>query len=171
MNAEYWRQRAQFRYYKIVRHLLEDHGPGELIIDVGGGSTPVATYGHFRERLSIDQDVTPSIEGVRSVRSDWMEFTPARPASVVLCLQVLEHLEDELVRPFAEKLFSSGRLVIISVPYKWDRNKCRHHKQDPIDERKLHRITGRQPLESLVVTERPNRAGSRRLIAVYEGDA
>ena len=75
------------------------------------------------------------------------------------------------LRPFASKLLASAQTVIVSVPYRWRRGQDTEHRQDPIDEVRLRAIMGREPLESVIVTERPNRVSHRRLIAIYRGDA
>ena len=82
----------------------------------------------------------------------------------MLCLQVLEHLEDP--ETFARKLFESGRSVIVSVPYRWPAGLRPGHVQDPVDEAKLIGWTGRTPVETCVV-----RNGRDRLIAVFHGAA
>ncbi len=54
MIGTYWQSRSDFQYYKTIKQLLEDLGPSDLLIDVGGWDTPVATYGTFNERIVVD---------------------------------------------------------------------------------------------------------------------
>ncbi len=164
----YWDARSGLRYYKIVRHLIEELSPGRTIIDVGGRDTPVATYGDFEQRFVIDKVDLPSVPGTTKILDNWFDVHLPL-ADVVTCLQVLEHLPDDEVNRFATKVLQSGKHIIISVPYKWDPLYCEYHKQDPIDEKKLERMVGTTPLESIVITERPNDVRSRRLVALYAG--
>jgi hypothetical protein len=90
-----------------------------------------------------------------------MEYTPTNHFDLVLCLQVLEHVEDPAA--FASKLFRTGRIVIVSVPYKWAPDRAPGHRHDPVDEEKLRQWTGREPVATRVVAD-----GAARLIAVYE---
>ncbi len=92
-----------------------------------------------------------------------MDYRPETYFDLVLCLQVLEHLDNP--DAFAQKLLNAGRTVIISVPYRWPQGYCKTHKQDPVDEAKLERWTQRKPVETQIVTN-----GKERLIAVYQDD-
>jgi hypothetical protein len=83
---------------------------------------------------------------------------------LVLCLQVLEHLQDP--ETVARKLLDSGRIVIMSVPYQWPAGRNPRHLQDPVSEVKLIGWAGRAPVETRLV-----RNGVDRLIAVFRGTA
>lgn len=105
------------------------------------------------ERTSIE---TPTrgctIDGVRVFHSDFMDWEPDQQYDLVLCLQVLEHIPDPT--PFARKLFECGRVVIVSVPYRWEAGACSEHIHDPVDERKLREWMGRKTAEHTVVDAR-----------------
>lgn len=73
---------------------------------------------------------------------------------MALCLQVLEHVPDPAA--FAQKLFALADVVVISVPYKWPKGMTKGHTHDPVDELKLRKWTGREPVESRIV-DRPER--------------
>ena len=83
---------------------------------------------------------------------------------VVVCLQVLEHIDHDIVKKFTQKLFQVGKTVIISVPYKWELGKCKYHVHDPVDESKLYSWTKRYPKKTWIITEKN---GVKRLIALY----
>jgi trans-aconitate methyltransferase len=95
------------------------------------------------------------------IQADFYTWKPDRNYDVVLCLQVLEHLDNP--KEFAQKLLQVGKTVIISVPYKWKEGSCKYHTQDPIDKEKLKGWVGREPDEQHVVTDK----GLERIICVY----
>ena len=95
------------------------------------------------------------------ITADFYEWNPDRKYDVVLCLQVLEHLDKP--KEFVEKLFRTASTTILSVPYKWPKGSCKYHVQDPIDEQKILSWTGREPDEKHIITDN----GKRRIICVY----
>ena len=103
----------------------------------------------------------PPRAGVETVVADFNDFEPRRRFDLVLCLQVLEHLDRP--RPFARKLLGAGRTTIISVPHEWPGWVTEEHVHDPVDESKLRAWTGRDPTETAIVED----LGMERLIAVY----
>jgi hypothetical protein len=162
----YWEKRVELFYYEVVKEWIQKQGEGGWILDVGARSTPIVLEGTFSRRTAID--IIPFrhvLEGVEQIETNWMEFPLQGQADLVLCLQVLEHLDDELVAPFAQKVLKAGKRAIISVPYKWSEKDCEHHLQDPVDLDKLIGWTGRPPLEHYV----ERRDKMNRLIALFEG--
>jgi hypothetical protein len=162
----YWRSRGDLHYYREVIRLARVHAPeGGAVIDVGAHETKVlADLPWFTRRVALDRGEISVKPGVEVVRANFLKYTPERPFDLVLCLQVLEHIKDP--PPFAQRLFATGRTVILSVPYRWPKGKCKWHVQDPVDEAKLLAWTGREPDESTIV-----RDDAARLIAVYRGDS
>ncbi len=160
----FYEGRKNCAYYEIVRGLLNSLGPKQSILDVGCWDSPVATWGDFCSRYTIDSRQRPSIADVTKVVGTWPEAAGffRRPVSVVTCLQVLEHVDEP--REFAEALFAlAGECVIISVPYKWPSGTCSQHVHDPIDEEKLNLMTGRKPRESVLTNQKP-----ARLVVIYD---
>jgi len=81
---------------------------------------------------------------------------------VITCLEVLEHLTDEEMQPFVDKLFAHAEHVIISVPWRWPKGKCANHVQDPIGRKKfLQMIGNRKVVKQKIVGRR-----SKRLVAL-----
>jgi hypothetical protein len=114
-------------------------------------------------------DLDPFFEdydGVEQVVTDWMDYPIEEKADLVLCLQVLEHLEDELVAPFAKKILASGKRAIISVPHKWPDTACEQHLQDPVDLEMLIDWVGKEPIRHYIET----RDRKERLIALFESE-
>ena len=164
-EAAYWARRQHMQYYREVIRLARAHAPhAKTVLDVGAHDTPVVTQLDWSpSRTAIDFEVKPELPGVAGIKGDFLAFEPERPYDLVLCLQVLEHLDDP--HRFAQRLFDTGRVVIVSVPYQWPAGFCLEHPQDPIDESKLLSWTGQAPLEQVIVTD--NRLA--RLISVFQG--
>lgn len=162
VDDAYWAERKQFNYYSEVVRLARQYVPeGGSVIDVGAGVTHLLRrLDWFEHRVALDRTASGRQRGVEHVHADFFSYEPGRSFDLVLNLQVLEHLDQPAV--FARKLFDTGRVVIISVPYKWPAGYYPPHVQDPVDAEKLAAWTGRTPTETLVV-----RDGDERLIAVY----
>ncbi len=166
-DSEYWASRASFNYYNVVEAWINEQGTGDWIIDVGSRSTPMALKGDFGRRTMIDiEPFTESIDGVELVNADWMEFPIDQKADLVLCLQVLEHLDDELVGPFAKRVIAAGKRSIISVPYRWKEKACATHLQDPVNFDKFIGWTGQMPVKYYI----ESRDVDQRLIAMFESE-
>jgi hypothetical protein len=133
MNRSYWKRREGLRYYRVVKELLEAVSPGESILDVGCADTPIATWGTFAKRHTVDLRTDPKLEGVESHVGDFLEWDPPGRFSVVTCLQCLEHLEHGEVRRFSGKLQRIADVLVVSVPWKWPAGAAPSHRLDPID--------------------------------------
>ncbi len=162
--TDYWGQRKHFHYYAEVARLAREHVPaGGSALDVGAADTEVlGRLDWFRRRVALDRRPARPRPGVERVVSDFMDYQPPGRFDLVLCLQVLEHLEQP--EAFTRRLLLTGRHVIISVPYRWPAGLNPAHVQDPVDEAKLHGWAGRAPVETSVVLN-----GRDRLIAVFRG--
>lgn len=161
-GAAPWRKRRHHRYYWEVVRLAKQYVPeGGALIDVGAGQADVVgSLGSFQRRVMLDLNPIRPRRGVDVVQADFREYRPPTAFDLVLCLQVLEHLAEP--EAFARRLFDIGRTVIISVPYEWPEGAYPLHVQDPVDEAKLERWTGRQPTVTRIVADE-----RERLIAVY----
>lgn len=160
----YWESRKAFRYYAEVIRMARTYAKhANSVLDVGPHDTPfVAELTWIRQKTAIDLYHLPQIKGVHGLRGDFLQFEPATRFDLVLCLQVLEHLDDPT--PFARKLLQTGTTVIVSVPYMWPKGFCEWHVQDPVNETKILTWMGREWLEHSIVEDGD---GLRRLVAVY----
>lgn len=159
----YWESRRDLRYYGEVVLLARAHVPaGRSVLDVGANETEVLErLEWFERRVALDVNEIPSRAGVETVAADFNEFEPAERFDLVLCLQVLEHLDRP--GPFARKVLAAGRTTIISVPHEWPGWVTDEHVHDPVDESKLRAWTGRDPTETSIIED----LGMERLIAAY----
>jgi hypothetical protein len=157
----YYNTRKAYHYYKKVKDILKDmHFTS--IIDIGSRKSPVMEHlAASIDKTMLDIEPIPPMHGINLITADFYKWVPDKPYDVVLCLQVLEHLS----RPakFTQKLFQTGKHVIISVPYKWSKGLCKYHVQDPIDEAKLKSWTGRAPDEQYIIRD----GGRERIVCVY----
>jgi glycosyltransferase involved in cell wall biosynthesis len=162
----YWESRRHMRYYRETVALVQRHCPDAAsVLDVGARDTPVASwFSWIPARTAIDLDTQPRVPGATNIRGDFLAYAPEQPFDVVLCLQVLEHLDDP--EPFVRRLFAVGRNVVISVPYHWPKGMVKEHVQDPVDERKLLCWTKRPWREHVIVTD----DDYARLVAIFDGD-
>jgi SAM-dependent methyltransferase len=158
----YWDARRHYRYYRDVVELARRYVPeGGRVLDVGAFAAELLReLNWFDERVALDVRYMMPRPGVETVIADFQQYEPDRRFDLVLCLQVLEHQPSP--EHFARKLLDTGRTVIISVPYRWPPNDHSSHLHDPVDEAKLRRWTGLEPVESTIVDD-----GKERLIAVY----
>lgn len=165
LTADYWQSRRDFRYYREVVRLAKEHAPAEgSALDVGAREAELLQWlDWFERRVALDVDPIPARPGVETVTADFGEFEPDACFDLVLCLQVLEHLQEP--ESFARKLLETGRTVIVSVPHRWPGWVTDEHLHDPVDEAKLRRWTGRDPIETSIVED----LGMERLICVYRG--
>jgi len=163
---DYWNNRSDLHYYQVVKSLVEEHSPGNLIMDVGAWNTPAITWGDFKRRIAIDRYKIPSQpKNVEAVCADWLNYQCDEISDVILCLQVLEHLSDAVVESFAKKIVRSGRIAIISVPFMWKEGQCEHHLQDPVDLKKLEKWVGYSAIKHII----EDRDTDKRLIALFKG--
>lgn len=164
--TNYWGRRQQFQYYKEVERLARVYAPtGGSVLDVGAADTELLRrLDWFQRRVALDRRPHHPSPNVERVVADFMDYRPPKGFDLVLCLQVLEHLEDPEV--FARKLLATGRRVIISVPYRWPAGLSPSHVQDPVDETMLNRWAGQTPVETHVVRDE-----QERLVAVFQGAA
>lgn len=140
----YWEDRKSLRYYQVVRRWMNELGPQQSILDVGSGGCPISRWGNFHHRYAIDIRKF-FIKDVECIKGDWITYNCGQH-SLITCLQVIEHLDDDQVSPFVDKIFNHAEHIIISVPYKWKVGACPSHKQDPIDVSKLLDLVRRDPI-------------------------
>lgn len=160
----YWEDRAHFAYYREVVAAARRHVPvGQAALDVGARDTEtLLRLNWFPRRVALDLRLGPAQPGIERVVADFLRWKAPTRFDLVLCLQVLEHLEDPPA--FLRKLRDTGRIVIVSVPYRWAKGLHAPHVQDPVDEAKLIRWAGQNPLETRIVMDE-----RERLIAVFDG--
>ncbi len=161
---KYYSNRKEYNYYKKVNEILNNL-EFKTIIDVGSSKNPVLENILNTDIIRVALDIVHISNGsptIQYIQADFYSWDFDRYYDVVLCMQVLEHLKNP--KEFAQKLFSLGKTVIISVPYKWRKGLWHEHIQDPVDESLLKEWTQRCPNESYIIED--NRM--KRIICVYK---
>lgn len=163
-GTSYARRRSHCKYYPAVVRFARQHAPGaETVLEVGPYDTDtLLQLDWIADRTAVDIIRKPRLPRTKNIRADFMTYHPEKKFDLVLCVQVLEHLNEP--GPFAHKLLETGHVVIISVPYLWPEHACPAHVQDPVDEEKLLAWTGRPWAAHEIITEDN---GDRRLIGVW----
>ena len=158
---KYYSKRKSFKYYKKILEILKEQQFCS-ILDVGARKSPILeNLDSSVEKVLLDLDQVDCSPDIRTIQDDFYTWVPDKHYDAVVCLQVLEHLEDPST--FAKKLFDiATRFVIISVPYNWELRICKEHVQDPVDLDKLFSWTQRTPDEYYIVKDE-----LERLICIY----
>ena len=161
-SDEYWRGRQQLAYYRTALNYQRRFCPeGTTLLDVGGGVGLGCRYLEWFESFAQTSVELPTngctLDGVLVIHEDFGTWSIDHRYDLVLCLQLLEHIDDAAA--YARKLFECGSTVIISVPYRWPATACSQHIHDPVDESKLKTWTGREPTAWNIVES--------RLVAIY----
>lgn len=163
--TNYWANRRDAVYLRAVRGICDTlAGDAETVLDVGSKGTPILEWrrGGARRLVSIDLREPYVSEGVESITQDFLAYPITEPFDLVTCLQVLEHVPDAAA--FARKLLAAGRIVVVSVPYKWPKGFCPSHVHDPVDEHTMQSWFGRPPTSQYIASEP---TGLCRLVQVY----
>jgi hypothetical protein len=158
---KYYESRKHLNYYKKIIEIIQKE-KFQSIIDVGARQSPILeNLDTSLEKVVLDICDVPPLDGIRVIHADFYNWIPDKKYDIVGCFQVLEHLDEP--EKFAKKLFEiANSKVLISVPYKWEKGKCKCHVQDPVDEKKMEIWTTKTPDESYIVND-----GLDRLICVY----
>jgi SAM-dependent methyltransferase len=123
-------------YYTEVDKLVSGL-KAKSIIDVGcGKSNQVEGYIHIPERYAFSLWNMPELKGVNCLQGDILTYDFKRQFDIVMCEQVLEHIQN--IRLAITKLFIiSNHHVIISLPYYWAAGKEPGHIHDPVTKEKI----------------------------------
>jgi hypothetical protein len=164
-HGEYWDKRKDAIYLFAAREICKKFCPSpRTVIDIGSNGTPTLEW--HRERagrlISLDLRNPYVAPGVESITADFLSYEPGQRFDLATCLQVLEHVPEP--KEFALKLLQVANVAVVSVPYKWPKQKCKYHVHDPVDEEKMHGWFGRAPDFSYLARELTK---TRRLINVY----
>ena len=159
-------------YYRYIDYIMRSVGAtAESLIDVGSGNCPYLDwFDWIPERVSVDIRVPYRSEGVKGIQGDIFELTFDKTFDICTCFQVLEHVPE--AERFARRLQELGKLVIVSVPYKWgDKPRVTPgHVQDPVTYDKLTGWMGRAANYKIIVEEPFGQNKCKRLIALYDAN-
>lgn len=150
----------------ILEHVRRLADPRYSILDIGSAGCDTCNHGAYGTRHAVNLHPLDSVPpGIRHFYGAWPKIDlPLRKYDVVVCSQVIEHLRDEEMAPFVQRLHSDSNHLIVSVPYLWEKGKCLGHLQDPIDLVKFVRLLEKNPVEIATVADK----GFMRLVAYFK---
>ena len=142
---EYKQKRKDYLYYKILTRILTilSDEKQNSIIDIGSKGMDLISELPQKIKYSVCLVKPLDSPKVKSFKMDFFDFRSDIKFDIVTCFQVIEHIKK--AEDFIQKLQNTGDNLLISLPYKWDKNICRYHYQDPIDENKIFSWTKRKP--------------------------
>ena len=159
----YKNKRKNFLYYKVIKIILKFlSDKNYTILDVGSANMDMISDLNFKERVSVDIVCPIESDKVIGIKTDFFDYKEPYKFDIVTCFQVIEHVEN--AKKFTQKLLNTGKLVIISLPYKWAKGLSKYHCQDPVDERKLYSWTNKKPVCSFYIKDLDNNC---RFISIY----
>lgn len=169
-SGSYWRKRQDLIYYHYFHFMIRCIGAeARSLIDIGSGNAPYLDwFDWIPEKVSVDLHVPYQSAGVRGIAGNIHEIDFKQRYDICTCLQVLEHVPD--AGAFARRLMEIGKVVLVSVPYKWPKGSNKHHVHDPVDAAKVASWFGRKPDYQILVREPFVSRQSTRLFALYDVD-
>ncbi|CAG0972318.1 MAG: class I SAM-dependent methyltransferase [Rhizobiaceae bacterium] len=149
----YWEFRRELVYYDALANFVRIIGAdAESLIDIGSaGCNYITWFDWIPDRVSLDLSYPTKAPGIRPIKANFFDWKPDKAYDVVLCCQVLEHIED--VHAFARKLRSLGKRILVSVPHMWKAGSIPGHVNDPVSLADVEAWFGQKPHYSMVVTE------------------
>lgn len=163
---EYWLSRAHAKLYKRIRQIVSNESASaETMLEVGSYLTPIsAEFQWIPKRTVTDMQIWKAPSwfwdrlGMEAIDGDFMNFPTDSKYDVVLCLQVVEHLPDDLVSKFIQKMVQLGKTTIVSTTYlhpHWYTESW-GHLQDPIDKDKFTKWFGDNATLDIEIIENAN---------------
>jgi hypothetical protein len=172
MPSSYFKERKDAIYLFAAKQICKKYAPHpQSVIDVGSNQTPILEW--FRDGQALDTPRLTSLDlrkpyeapGIESVALDLMKYRPESIYDLVTCFQVMEHVPDP--SSFGKKLLTLGKVIVVSVPYKWTKGSCEYHLHDPVTSTLLESWMGTSPKFKYIARELNKK---ERLIHVYQND-
>lgn len=156
----YWGRRKDAAMYALVKFLARVYVPhGGAVLDVGCFTSMfVLELDWFRKKAVADSipylvdNWKGAANQVEFHAGDFMTLRFPESFDLVVCLQVVEHLEEPA--PFIRKMMDIGRTVIVTTTYEVPHGIIDGHVQDPISIEKFKGWFGRD-LEMLTIATFP----------------
>ena len=138
----------------------------DSICDVGSCGVDMISHLQCKKKMSIDLNCPVNCETVEGITGDFLTYDIGKH-DIITCFQVLEHIDDEKIDLFVERLLNFGKIIVISVPYKWKKGMCKSHLQDPVDLKKVLKWFKRKPLFIHKIAEKN---GLERMILAFKNE-
>jgi hypothetical protein len=169
----YWKERRDHVLYQMVKTLAHGYAPeGRSVLDVGcHTSSFIFELDWFSDRTVADLPKLEAhwkkVKGVKFVSGDFLKSEFNQTFDLVLCTQVVEHLDDP--KPFIQKLLSLGKTIIVSTTYEVPQGACKYHVQDPISAEKFQSWFDTEFTATSIIRQ-PNSKVWRNIIGVVSKD-
>ena len=95
----------------------------ESIIDVGSKNTELLSQitSSYKDKTCLDKKLVANIDNIKSINANFYKWVAPQKYDVVICLQVLEHLDNP--SDFAKKLAQEvSGVTVINMPEGHDVN-------------------------------------------------
>ena len=141
--SSYWSKRKDSELYTyIVREALSTQ-EALSALDVGAYESPLlARLTSIPTKVATDQQSRPAVwnhvTGIAFITGDFLSLKFGTTYDVVMCSQVVEHLNDEQLPNFFRKMLSLTRnKLIVSTTHELEFGRIDGHIQDPISSSKF----------------------------------
>jgi len=182
-STNYQAEREKYRYFRSTWCALKfAGGRAKTIVDVGSAFPPfLRSVDWIPERLVVSpyfpgdenpcgtEDSCTTWPGIAINVADFYRWRGGHSYDIVLCSQVLEHVDDPST--FLRKLLQTGSHIVVSVPYLWKDYHLQFHKSHYVSIRDVRRWAGKHERAYSVISEPSASTGfSRRVILLFDGD-
>lgn len=178
-----FKKKQDHQYYRDTWCALQFLGSGaRTIVDVGSNVPPFLLSADWIPQREIVSKYFPGKErpcgmsthctlqdGIQASVQDFYEWQPKQTYDIALSMQVIEHVPNPT--RFMRKLLKTGRKVVVTVPYRWDKEDKNHKvKQHNIMLQDMRKWAGKHELHWHVSQDGAEGKYSQRLLMVFEGD-
>jgi hypothetical protein len=139
-RSKYWNLRRNNKLYSRFLKLVREEAPDALtVLDVGAYESPyISLFDWIPTKVATDiqsrDNVWNDMDGIAFVQGDFMTLNFATVFDVVICNQVVEHIDDDKVKQFVAKMQSIAKVLMVTTTYEMPFGDIQGHVQDPISE-------------------------------------
>ena len=139
-RSKYWDMRKSQPLYTQTVELAREEAPFALTaLDVGAYESPfLSRFDWIPTKVATDIQSRPQVwndmKGIAFIQGDFMQLKFGTIFDLVLCTQVVEHLPDDIVGNFVQKMTRYAKVLIVSTTYEMHKGTIEGHIQDPISE-------------------------------------
>ncbi len=139
-RSKYWNLRRNNILYSLFLKLVREEAPDALtVLDVGAYESPyISLFDWIPTKVATDiqahANVWSDMDGIAFVQGDFMKLNFATVFDVVICNQVVEHIDDDNVKQFVAKMQSIAKVLLVTTTYEMPSGDIHGHVQDPISE-------------------------------------
>jgi len=181
-ESSYSKKRKDQQYYRDVWCTVRFLGEGaRSIVDVGSSFPPFLLSADWIPEREITSKYFPGNErpcgksthcmlqdGISANIQDFYTWKPQKVYDIALAMQVVEHVSNPT--RFMRKILKTGRMVVVTAPYRWEDNHMKFHKQHQITLEDMRKWAGKHELHFHISQDNAKGHYSQRLLMVFEGD-